>query len=167
MTRIFPTRGLLRGLSIIAVGLALGGTAHAASSCADPRERNSITVRTLQTQFMVAALSCGAREEYNAFVTHYRPHLSDHGRTLKRYFQRAYGGGSQRALDHYVTELANQASRFSIADRTAFCSYSVGNMNRLLSASPEERARLLRKLAEAPEVAARDPAPACETLTQR
>lgn len=167
MTRTFPTRGLIRGLGIVAIGFALGGAAHAASSCADPRERNSLTVRTLQTQLMMAALSCGAREEYNAFVTSYRPHLADHGYTLKRYFQRAYGGRSQRALDHYVTELANQASRLSSADRTAFCGQSISSLNALLSADREERPRLLTRLAEAPTITWRDPAPACETLTQR
>lgn len=166
MTRTFRKRSLVRGLGIVLIGASLGGAAQAAN-CASSTERDSFTVRTLQTQLMVAALSCGAREQYNAFVLRYRPHLADHGHTLKRYFKRAFGRSSQRQLDHYVTELANVSSQVSNGDRAAFCARSAQYLDALLAAAKSERGRTLTELAGLHVAAARDPAPACDALTRR
>src|SRR3546814_13154368 len=73
---------------------------------------------------MVAALTCGARDEYNSFVSRYQPELVRHGRTMQRHFQKTYGAASTRHLNRYVTELANEASARSIADRANFCAAS-------------------------------------------
>ncbi len=81
----------------------------------------SVAVRRLQTKLMVAALSCGAKSEYNDFVLHYRPHLKRHGTALKAKFRAEYGGSYQKRLDSFVTALANQASQRSNKDRAAFC----------------------------------------------
>src|SRR3546814_14595822 len=73
---------------------------------------------------MVAALTCGARDEYNSFVSRYQPELVRHGRTMQRHFQKTYGAASTRHLNRYVTALANEASARSIADRANFCADS-------------------------------------------
>src|SRR3546814_19982661 len=69
---------------------------------------------------MVAALTCGARDEYNSFVSRYQPELVRHGRTMQRHFQKTYGAASTRHLNRYVPELANEDSARSIADRANF-----------------------------------------------
>jgi hypothetical protein len=161
------TRRLAQGLCLAALGISLAGAAQAAG-CADTRERESLTVRSLQTDLMVAALSCNVRDDYNTFVQRYRSHLSVHGHALRRYFQRTYGPRAQRALDRYVTELANQASQVSNADRTAFCAQTAASLDRLLAAADREGGHVLTALAAGGSGAAfRDPAPACDALTRR
>ncbi|MPY70931.1 MAG: hypothetical protein GEU92_12680 [Alphaproteobacteria bacterium] len=160
-------RRLAQGLCVATLGISLVGVAQAAG-CADARERESLTVRSLQTDLMVAALSCNVRDDYNTFVQRYRPHLSGHGHALRRYFQRAYGPRAQRALDRYVTELANQASQVSNADRTAFCAQTAASLNMLLAATDREGAHVLASLAAGGSGASlRDPAPSCDALTRR
>lgn len=82
----------------------------------------SIEVRRLQTNLMVAALSCGARADYNEFVVTHRPSLKQHGTTIRNEFRRRHGREGPKQLNRFVTRLANEASARSNADRQAFCS---------------------------------------------
>lgn len=81
----------------------------------------SIEVRRLQTNLMVAALSCGARADYNAFVINHRSSLKKYGTAIRREFKRRYGKSGSRRLNRFVTRLANEASARSNADRDQFC----------------------------------------------
>ena len=72
------------------------GTGAARPSQADI----SIEVRRLQTNLMVAALTCNARADYNAFV---------------------FGKAGDSKLNAFITRLANEASTRSNADRDGFC----------------------------------------------
>jgi len=81
----------------------------------------SIEVRRLQTNLMVAALSCGARSEYNAFISTHRPSLQTYGKAITDEFRRRYGREGSRQLNRFITRLANEASARSNADRDAFC----------------------------------------------
>ena len=74
---------------------------------------------------MIAALSCDARSDYNQFVNQYRPHLSFHGNELRQYFRKKHGRSHKRALNRFVTLLANGASQESIRDRGGFCAQSL------------------------------------------
>lgn len=110
--------------------MALAGLPAAAdaASCAKAAKPSagdlSLAVRKLQTRLMVAALTCGARNEYNSFVSRYQPELVRHGRAMQRHFRKTYGAASTKHLNRYVTELANEASARSIADRANFCADS-------------------------------------------
>ncbi len=81
----------------------------------------SIEVRRMQTHLMVAALSCGARADYNAFVINHRSSLKKYGTAIRQEFKRRYGKAGPRRLNRFVTRLANEASARSNADRDQFC----------------------------------------------
>ena len=122
--------------AVLVIGIAGAAMGANAVVCADAAEKKSFGVRSLQTRLMVAALTCDARKQYNAFVTRYRPALAGHGRTLKDYFHRAYGPESGRRLDRYVTGLANRASLLSTLDRPTFCARAGRTLQTLLRDPP-------------------------------
>jgi hypothetical protein len=104
--------------------------AEAATKCATAKERTAMRVRVMQTELMVAALSCRAvpgrdfTGQYNAFVQRHGEKLVTHGRILTSYFQTRYGEGYRKKLDAFITALANDASRRSMNSAT-FCDESV------------------------------------------
>ena len=49
-------------------------------------------VRKVQTTLMVAALSCGNRDNYNKFIVKFKGVLQRHGQVIKRDFIKRYGG---------------------------------------------------------------------------
>lgn len=104
----------IAGLSAVAMmGAAMGlGAGTAQASCAQGIESGTYakSVRTLQSDMMVAALSCNERALYNNFAVTYRPDLLEHGKALKAHFKATHGGAATRKLNAYVTELANDAS---------------------------------------------------------
>jgi hypothetical protein len=105
--------------------LVAPGTAVQAAPCAGvgkPSQADiSIEVRRLQTNLMVAALSCGARKDYNDFVIAHRPSLQKYGKEIRTEFRRRYGKAGDSKLNQFVTRLANEASARSNADRENFC----------------------------------------------
>lgn len=105
--------------SIAIVGV--GSSAAYAASCNDPADKAAFHVRSLQTELMVAALTCGARSDYNDFAVKFRDSLIDQGRALKRSFRASLGSGADRELNAYITALANRASQRSIASRDKYC----------------------------------------------
>lgn len=114
-------RHALIGATAIA---ALCGSSQASQAQSlNAREQAALDVRYLQTELMVAALSCGRtdfHQHYNVFVAKFGKSLKQHGAMLKSYFNREYGkqGGTQ--MDRYVTRLANEASLRSM-QQTSFC----------------------------------------------
>jgi hypothetical protein len=94
------------------------------ASAVDPQtrhERDAVNVRILQSEMMVAALSCNLRHQYNAMVGQFEQELVAHAGTLKAMFRRDHGNRAQKALDDYITRLANDASMRSIRARVRFC----------------------------------------------
>lgn len=113
-----------------------------------PKEREAINFRLLQTELMVAALSCGRNDfksKYNNFVVRFGPALRRNGRTLRAIFRRAYGHNGRRRLDTYVTRLANEASVRSM-ENTRFCETAGRKLDVVMRARQAETARgLLRQ----------------------
>jgi hypothetical protein len=111
--------------SLIAVPIA-----DAAARCVNAKERTAVRVRVMQTELMVAALSCRAvpgrdfTGQYNTFVQRHGERLVNHGQVLQSYFKSRYGADSRKQLDAFVTALANDASRRSMNSPT-FCDESV------------------------------------------
>ncbi len=94
-----------------------------------------IALRGLQTRLMVAALSCGLRDGYGAFVERFSNQLAANADALAVRYR---GRGGRRAIDTLVTRLANAAASQSNQDRAGFCARAADTMTRL-RATPAER----------------------------
>lgn len=96
------------------LALAVSGAADAA--CLTKAERDARIARHLQTQLMVGALQCrggkdqGQRAHYNRFIQDHQAELAAHGEALITSFRKSDGAAHQKALDSYVTRLANEIS---------------------------------------------------------
>ncbi|MFA7429232.1 MAG: hypothetical protein WCZ23_03645 [Rhodospirillaceae bacterium] len=114
-----------------------------AGSCYTAPEVRASQVRQLQTELMVAALSCngypdlGLRARYNAFVTKFGGNLNDTAKVLRGHFQRNHGRDHVRRFDAYVTALANQAALRSF-DEPAYCQSVVPVFEALAGMEPRE-----------------------------
>ena len=101
--------------------LSLVATPALAVKCAKNTEATALRTRMMQTELMVAALSCNQKTEYNDFVVHFRPELKQHGSALQSYFRRTYGKSGTSQLNTFTTRLANEVSQRSMKDIAAFC----------------------------------------------
>lgn len=130
-------KGLL-AIAVCAAAISIGVGASAATSCMRSNERMAIEVRAMQTDMMVAALSCNARLEYNAFVTRFRSVLASHSHTLNGLFTRMYGKAGEREYLRYTTALANQASLASVTDTAQFCTSTVATLRQAVTVTLED-----------------------------
>jgi hypothetical protein len=136
-----PVRSFTSAM-VIMTGLLTADSAWAVP-CTGPVEQTALTTRALQTELMVAALSCGNRIHYNAFVRKYQGDLVKHGRSLQSFFQRKHGAAGRRNLNTFITRLANEASQRSSITHAAFCANSSSLFDRLLSARPVKLEKIL------------------------
>lgn len=107
-------------LAVVMTFLPMAGFA-ADGNCARPAERAALELRVLQSELMVAALTCDYQQGYNAFVTRFKPALAQQGKVLKSYFVRVKGKAATSSLDRFVTQLANDASKVSRNMGQSFC----------------------------------------------
>lgn len=118
-------------------GLLLAGvlTSHfaAAAVCTRPADRAALDVAGLKSELMVTALTCGAQDKYNAFITRFRPDLQREDRDLNGYFHRAYGRRALSEHDDYITQLANVQSQAGLRDGTAFCARNLGIFDQVMA----------------------------------
>ena len=122
-------RGKLLGA---AFGVALAGTVAGsafAAGCGSQSDKVAFHVRSLQTELMVAALTCGERDAYNGFARRFQTNLIDEGKALKKRFRRVHGARADRELNAYVTALANRQSERSVHAREAFCARAIFKMH--------------------------------------
>ncbi len=106
--------------AVMAACLAvLPATAAEKAACVKGPDEVALQTRVVQTDLMVAALSCGASARYNEFVKANQPVLMAAHTQLTKFFTKARGGS--RALNAFITKLANDSSRRSIANIAAFC----------------------------------------------
>ncbi|MEQ8602231.1 MAG: hypothetical protein RIB45_02845 [Marivibrio sp.] len=132
-TRTGWTRRATGAVAALAMGVGLVGAAQAA--CTQGIESGTLakSVRTLQSDLMVAALSCNERAMYNAFAVGYRSDLQQHGRALKSHFTNNYGGTGVKKLNAYVTELANDASIRHAQTGSAYCTAAASVLEELMA----------------------------------
>ena len=100
------------------------------ASALTAKEQEAVAFRRLQSELMVAALSCHDSrfaDQYNIFITRFRPALSDNARVLKTYFKRQHGPMATRRLDAFITGLANDASLASMGDAN-FCTNALARI---------------------------------------
>jgi len=108
------------GAALICVSL-IAGTGAQAAPCAASVDTASLQVRMLQTELMVAALTCNQRTDYNAFVTRFQPELALQGKHLQAFFKQKHGSGAAKALNGFITRIANESSRRGMQKRGEFC----------------------------------------------
>lgn len=118
---------------LITIGLICGTTASVALAdeaveeggssefCASESDLAALNARVLQTELMVAALSCDERERYNNFITFYRSVLTERIQALQGMFKRAYGGEGTDRLNSFVTRMANNSSQKVNDKGTSYC----------------------------------------------
>lgn len=126
-------RGSIIALSVLSAAFVAApvGTAVAEpASALTAKEQEAVAFRRLQSELMVAALSCHDSrftDQYNIFITRFRPALSDNARVLKTYFKRQQGPMATRRLDAFITGLANDASLASMGDAN-FCTNALARI---------------------------------------
>jgi hypothetical protein len=108
-------RLLIGGLAALVAGPAI------AQTCVQPAERAAFDVRALQSQLMVAALSCNQDAAYNAFVRKFQGELTGAYRGVQGHFRRTAGGAHQRELDSFITQMANAQSQDQIRSGSQYC----------------------------------------------
>ena len=114
-------RMAVKGVFAAALAVSVSGVAQACLSTSVPAHTLALSVRTLQSDLMVSALSCNDRENYNTFAVKYRGKLRDHGGVLTNYFGQVYGAKAKGELNSYVTDLANFAAVRHATDAKDFC----------------------------------------------
>lgn len=111
-------RGILAVLTVLSCAAATPAVAQTVGVL-NATEAEAFAFRRLQSELMVAALSCRDtryHKHYNTFVKRFRPALKINARVLQAYFTRLHGPMATRKLDDYITQLANEASLASMAD---------------------------------------------------
>ncbi|MGE5539659.1 MAG: hypothetical protein ACM30I_13660 [Gemmatimonas sp.] len=92
------------------------------------RDQLAFQFRHLQTELMVAALSCGRKDiqaHYNNFVARFGGALKANGVALRSYFGRMFGAKQgEREMDSFMTRLSNELSLVSMREPD-FCDRSV------------------------------------------
>jgi hypothetical protein len=107
-----------------------------ALSCAEPQEQRALQMRVLQTEFMIAALSCPIRGEYNRFVEKFRGELRVQGKALRGFFTRMHGSAGERRLNRFVTRMANEASHRGATYGATFCTDAAARFDAVLTMRP-------------------------------
>lgn len=106
------------------ITLLMWSASAQAAVCAKPAEFQALNMRALQSELMVAALSCGQKRQYNSFAKRYTSQLNAYGNQIIGFFNR-HGGQKkgERLLNDFVTKMANRASRASLGrSHRQYCS---------------------------------------------
>lgn len=104
---MLDARRVLSATSFVVAMIACAGTVLAA--CISPRERQAYEVYALRTEVLVGAQSCRMTDRFNVFATKFTRELTVEGRALRSYYLKTYGKGGDKALDDFVTRIANNS----------------------------------------------------------
>jgi hypothetical protein len=132
-----------------------GGSAMA-QSCMRPAEEQAFNIIGLKSSLMVGALSCSERDQYDAFMTQFQPHILAEQHIMDSYFRRTGGHYGQDREDDYVTLLANSQSENGIAEGAAFCQQEATAFKQILA---------LQTFASLDQFATTNPTPQPITIT--
>jgi hypothetical protein len=100
-------RRVLSATSFTVAMIACAGAAL--SACITPRERQAYEVYALRTEILVGAQSCRMTDRFNVFATKFTRELTAEGRELRSHYLKTYGKGGDKALDDFVTRMANSS----------------------------------------------------------
>ena len=115
------------------------------SFCASDQDLAALNARVLQTELMVAALSCGERQRYNDFVTTYQSVLTERGHSLQALFKRVHGAQGARRMDAFVTKMANDSSQQVRVKGAEYCAFAGDLFEEVLAAKPADLNKLTSK----------------------
>lgn len=127
-----------RAAAIGVMLLSSGAGSAVAAVCAKPPEREALDARVLQTELIVAALSCGESKRYKAFVGRFENELIKRAAVMKKFFARSHGGRANKELNQFVTSLANEASQRSLAEAGKFCTNASQLFEEVLKVQPKD-----------------------------
>lgn len=122
----------------VLVALVVLSTPAAASQCVSTKDEVALQTRVVQSELMVAALSCEKSESYNSFVRMHQKQLMGAHKTLTAMFNREYGSAGPNQLNAFITRMANDASKRSLPDVRGFCSQADGIYQVALATPPEQ-----------------------------
>lgn len=125
--------------------LGATGAGLAAPACATATDEKALNTRVLQTELMVAALSCGEQQRYNAFVNTFKTDLVRGGQGLKALFKRVHGARGDYQMNAFVTKLANEAAHRTANGQAAFCASAANLFNDVMRTPPGGLARITAK----------------------
>jgi hypothetical protein len=114
-------------------------------ACARDQEKLALDTRVLQTELMIAALSCGQAEQYNQFVSSFQPQLQQQGDRLVKFFDRVHGKDAPDRLNAFVTKLANDSSTRSQKVGYGYCLFTYDLFNEALATPPQDFGKLTEK----------------------
>jgi hypothetical protein len=144
--------------------LALGGvvalllsSGAEASVCASRQDGETLSLRVLQSDLMVAALKCRTADRYGSFVTTFNDVLINNGAALKKFFRHGYGASGTRALDSFITRLANDSSQRAYVGGPEYCAQTSALFSDVLAVNQAD----LKKFASARPEADRHGVPTC------
>ena len=113
--------------------------------CASEGDLAALNARVLQTELMVAALSCDERQRYNNFITSYQSVLNSRSQALQGMFKRAHGAQGMNRLNAFVTKMANDSSQQVREKGSDYCTYAGELFDEVLATNPSELNRVTSK----------------------
>jgi hypothetical protein len=108
-----------------------------AKVCANDKDMAALNTRVIQTELMVAALSCEETPRYNKFATSYQDVLVARGGDLRAFFTRTMGPRGITRMDALVTQLANDASKQSQMRADTYCQFAGDLFEKVLQTPPQ------------------------------
>ncbi len=121
------------------------GKAKTSQFCASESDLAALNARVLQTELMVAALSCNERQRYNNFITSYQSVLTSRSQALQGMFKRAHGAQGTNRLNAFVTKMANDSSQQVREKGDGYCAYAGELFDEVLAANPSDINRVTSK----------------------
>jgi hypothetical protein len=92
-----------------------------APACEFEADRTAFDIEGLKSQLMLTALACKKQDQYNAFMSRYKPAVASAEAGLASYFKRSYGRQGQTQYDAYITNLADEQEKDGLKSGTAYC----------------------------------------------
>lgn len=106
----WKTRGRRLAAGIAALAVTANAGSALAFECRDAKDAEAAHLRWLQTQMMVAALTCQGSSAYNEFVYKNKVTLDWSIQRVNQMFARDHGTGASTQYNTFNTKLANEAS---------------------------------------------------------
>lgn len=147
-------RPLIAGFMAAAIA-----TPALAQTCMPAAQRAGFDLRALQSQLMVAALTCDKYGEYGQFMNRNAATLRDSISAIRTHYR-----GNATAVDNYITNLANIHSQEGIRQGSHFCR-DVGTLFQEALAASDRAA--LQQVTANRRIATLNDTPACTAPATR
>ena len=134
----------LRKLMLGTVAASCLAFPASAANCVAHNEREAFELRVVQTELMVAALSCGESDRYNQFVTAFKNDLAGAYQGVRRAFGRIYRGRAKSELNAFNTQLANASSQRGNKNKARFCQNASYVFDNTLGKSSQDMVEFVR-----------------------